>query len=105
MPSLSPGPTQRQVPGSVEEGMGCVFYKWGMRLDRCQGSQMLPDTKAQCRSDEANVAQAQLRAGWWGKWGLSHPQELLASGKEHSNLPGSSPPLSPLQKLQGLRDG
>lgn len=33
VPSLSPGPTQRQVPGSVEEGMGYVFYKWGMRLD------------------------------------------------------------------------
>lgn len=33
MPSLSPGPTQRQVLGSVEEGMGYVFYKLGMRLD------------------------------------------------------------------------
>lgn len=60
MPSLSPGPTQRQVPGSVEEGMGYVFYKWGMRLD-VRGSQMLPDTKAQCRSDEAGIVQAQSR--------------------------------------------
>lgn len=41
MPSLSPGPTQGQVPGSVEEAMSCVFYKWGMRLD-VRGSQMLP---------------------------------------------------------------
>lgn len=29
VPSLSPGPTQRQVPGSMLEGMGCVFYSGG----------------------------------------------------------------------------
>lgn len=90
--------------------MGYVFYKWGMRLD-VRGSQMLPDTKAQCRSDEAGIVQAQSReqmtpAERWGKWGLSYPQKLLlASGREPSNLPGSSTSLSPLQNLRGLRDG
>lgn len=54
MPSLSPGPTQRQVLGSVEEGMGYVFYKRGMRLD-VKG---LTDASAQVGGDRHGAGPA-----------------------------------------------